>query len=99
MWFQTFFDRFYEFFSRVTSVFEHKRITFLTFPLSEIPVFEAAILAYKQKVMIFEMPPIQVLIYKVKASFLPNSKSLPRLAQFLHVPRYSLYTPSSPVSK
>ena len=48
-------------------------------------MFEAAILAYKQIVRIFEMPPIQFLICKVKASRLPNSKSLPRLVQFLDV--------------
>ena len=45
-------------------------------------------MAYKQKVRIFEMPPIQVLVYKIKASFVPNSKSLPRLAQFYVYPLY-----------
>ena len=43
-------------------------------------MFQAAILPYKQKVRIFEMPPIQLLICKTKASFVPNSKPLPRLA-------------------
>ena len=36
-------------------------------------MFGAAILAYKQ-VRVFEMLPIQFLIYKIKASFVPNSK-------------------------
>ena len=36
-------------------------------------MFEAAILVYKQKVKIFEMLPIQFLIYEIKGSFLPNS--------------------------
>ena len=55
------------------------------FPFSGIlvSVSEAAILAYKQK--IFKMLPTQFLIYKVKSSFVPNSKHLPRLAQFLDV--------------
>ena len=47
-------------------------------------MFEAAILVYKQKVKIFEMPLIQFLTYKIKASFVPNSKPA-RLAQFLPV--------------
>ena len=33
----------------------------------------------------FRNTPIQFLIYKIKASFVPNSMSLPRSAQFLHV--------------
>ena len=46
---------------------------------------EAATLAYKQKVRIFGMILIQFLIYKIKDSFVPNSKPLPRSAHFLHV--------------
>ena len=55
------------------------------FLFSGIPVSEAAILAHKQKVGIFEMPPNQFLIYKIKASIVANSKPLPRLTQILHV--------------
>ena len=41
------------------SFFECKQIIFLNFfPFSGIPVFEAAILAYKQKMRIFKMPQI-----------------------------------------
>ena len=58
--------------------FECKKLDF--FPFSGIHVFEAATLACKQKVIL-----IQFLIYKIKASFVPNSKPLPRLAHFLHV--------------
>ena len=55
------------------------------FRFSGISVFEAAILAYKQKIGILEMPPIQFLIYKMIVSFVQNSKSLQHVAQFLHV--------------
>ena len=34
-----------------------------------IPLFEAAILAHKQKVRSFESPPNQFLIYMIKAPF------------------------------
>ena len=62
------FNQFYEFFLRVTSVFWMQANNFLEFfPFSGIPVFEVAILAYK-KVRIFEMLPIQCLVYKIKAS-------------------------------
>ena len=65
--------------------FERKQLIFLLFPFSGILVFQAAILAYKQKVIISEMAPIQFLIYKIKASFVANSKPLQRFAQFLRV--------------
>ena len=42
-------------------------------------MFKAAILAYKQKVKIFEMDPNQFLLYMNKASFVQNSKPLPYL--------------------
>ena len=44
-------------------------------------MFNAAMLA---KVTIFEMPPIQVLIYKIKTSFVPNSKPVPSLVGILY---------------
>ena len=55
------------------------------FPFSEIPVFETAILAYKPKVRTSEMPPVQVLIYNIKAIIVQDFKPLPRLAQLLYV--------------
>ena len=69
---------FFEFYSRVTSGFLMQAADFLElFPsFRRIPVFEVAILSYNQKVRIFEMPPIQFLIYKIKASFVPNWKPL-----------------------
>ena len=48
-------------------------------------MFEAAIMTYKQKVRTFEIPPVQVFIYKIKTSFVQYSRPLPRLAQFLPV--------------
>ena len=55
------------------------------FPFSEMLVFEAAILANKQKMRIFEMLPIQFMICKIKASFVPSSRPLLHPAQFLDV--------------
>ena len=76
-------------FHELLPVFECKQIIFLnSFLFSRIPVFEAAILAYKQKMRISEMPQIQYLVYKIKASFIPNSKPLPRSTQFLHEKTY-----------
>ena len=50
-----------------------------------IPLFEEALLAYKQEVTIFKMLPVQFFMYKIEAYFVPNSKLLPGLAQFSHV--------------
>ena len=67
-------------------LFECKKITFLNFPLLwNIPVFEAAILVYKQKVRSYEMSLRKLLIYMIKVSFVPNSKALSHLVLFLHV--------------
>ena len=52
---------------------------------SEMPLSEAAILAYEQKQGIFEMPLKRFLICLVSASFVPILKPLPHLEQFLHV--------------
>ena len=65
--------------------FECKHNFLEFFPFSEIPMFEAAILAFKQKVKFFKIPPIQFLVHKKNASFVPSSKPLPRLEQFLYV--------------
>ena len=46
---------------------------------------EAVILAYKQKMRIFEIHLTQFLIYNIKASLVSNFKSLSRLGQSLHV--------------
>ena len=50
-----------------------------------MPLSEAAILAYKQKQKIFEMPPSLVLIFMLQASFVPIMKLLPLLVQCLQV--------------
>ena len=72
-------------FHKLLPFFECKQIIFLNFfPFIGKAVFEAAILAYKQKTRL-EVPPIKFLIHKIKAPFIPNSMSLPRLARFLHV--------------
>ena len=39
-------------------------------------MFEVAMLAYKQKVKIFRIPPNQFLIFMVKASFVPKFQAL-----------------------
>ena len=62
------------------------------FPFSGIPIFEAAILTNKPKVRMLEMVPMQSFTYKIKASFVPNSKLLPRLTQCLHVSALLLVT-------
>ena len=61
MLFQNLFDQFFQLYSRVPSGFLMQAADFLElFPSSRrIPVFEAAILSYKQKVRIFETPSIQ----------------------------------------
>ena len=55
------------------------------FPFSGIPMFEAAILAYKQIVRIFEMPSIQFLFASLISLICTNTKLLQPLAQFLYV--------------
>ena len=46
---KVFFDQFYEFFVRVTSIFlKATELIFLNFPLQWNTLFEAAILAYKK---------------------------------------------------
>ena len=62
------------------------KIIFLNFPLQWITLlFEAVILPHEEKERIFERLPNQFLIFIIKASFVPNSKPSPHLAQFLHV--------------
>ena len=74
------------FFHDLITFFECKQIIFLNFfPYNGILVFGAAILAYKEKTRILKMHPIQFLIFKIKALFVPNSKPLPCFAQFRHV--------------
>ena len=72
----SFLDQFMSFFHELLPFFECKRIIFLNFPLWwDTLVFEAAILAYKQKVTMFQMPPNQFLALMRKTSLLyQNSK-------------------------
>ena len=79
------FYQFYNFLSRVTSTFRMQANHFLEFSPSVKYLFEAATLAHKQKVRIFEMAPNQFLISVAKASFELNCKPSPHLTQFLHV--------------
>ena len=63
---------------------------FKNFLFNEMPLSEAAILAYEQKQKIFEIPRRRFLICVVSASFVTILTPLPHLAQFLHyMPRYA----------
>ena len=58
----------------------------MNFPLQWTTfMFEIVILRIQTKGRIFKMLQNQFLIYIIKASFVPNSKPLSHLAQFLHL--------------
>ena len=50
-----------------------------------MPLSEAAIMAYEEKLNIFNMSPSRILTYLEPGLFVSNFTLLPHLAQFLHV--------------
>ena len=81
------FDQFCKFFSQVTSVFWMQANHFVEFSSSvDYTCVWSSHIAIQTKGEHFRnAPPSQFLIHMIKASFVPNSKPLPNLGQFLHV--------------